>query len=119
MSLAIIPVLPGAPFQSLRTTLDGVTYGLELRWNRRGSLWLCDLYSAGGAALVHGRPVLIGEMLFRSYHHLAVPPGEVIAFDTELRDEDPTLEDLGTRIELVYLDRAELEVAGSLAEAVR
>lgn len=119
MSLLLIPTFPSTPHQSMRVTLDGVTYEIHHRWNHRASLWLLDLYDAARNPLALGRPVVVDAYLIRQFHHIAgVPPGELVAFDTTEREIDPRFDDYGTRVELYYFDKAELLSLGTLADAV-
>ena len=120
MSQAEIPVLPGVPFQSVRVSLDGVSYTLDLRWNHRAAAFFLDLFDADRVPLMVGRRVVAGAMLTRQSHHVpGMPPGEILVFDTAARDVDPGLDDLGVRVQLIYLDRAELGAPPLLADAVR
>jgi hypothetical protein len=92
------------PNTTQRVELDGVVYTLRLLWSQRGECWHMDLADADGVAILSGiRMVTCFPLLYR-FRHLAVPPGELYLFD--LRDQAglPTLEEMGDRYRLYYVD---------------
>lgn len=103
-----IPIPPG--FASSQTlSLEGVLFTLDLRWNSRAQAWVLDLYDGGGALLAGGlRLVADAPLLERFGARTDFPPGELIAFDTSGRGQDPGHADLGTRVPLLYLTAEEV-----------
>jgi len=104
-----LPITQEGPFFGFGTELDGVTYRFAFRWNERISQWVLDLSDGDGALVVSGVKVVIDTPLFDRFRgRAAVPPGEVIAVDTENGGRDADLEDLGRRVRLYYLSSDEL-----------
>lgn len=100
-----IPVRVGVPHQRLFVELEGESYGIELRWNGTAGAWFADLLDRDGAVLLAGRRVAIGfPLTVRAAHDRRLPPGSFVAIDTTGKDEEPTLDDLGARIQLLYLE---------------
>jgi hypothetical protein len=110
MAVRRLPVRVGVPFQRFQVELDGVLYGVELRWNWRVPAWSLTLRDAGGGALRQGVRVCLGASLLPPRRSSAFPPGELLLVDRSGSAVDPGLEGLGDTAELVYMDAA--EVAG-------
>lgn len=107
MPVRKLPVRPGVPHQQFQVELEGVLYGIQLRWNERADAWALTLRDAAGTALCEGVRVCLGTALLPSRRGSAFPPGELLLVDRDAKDVEPGLADLGARTELVYLDAAE------------
>lgn len=91
-------------------TLEGVSYLFELAWNTRDSRWYLSLYDAAGVALASSIPIVVDFPLLRRFRGAAFPPGYLLALDTtDQGHEIAEQEDLGGRVQLVYLTEAEVE----------
>lgn len=109
MSFYRIETTPGESDQRQRVTLDGVVFGLRLRWNARAAAWVLEVYDAAGDALALGVTVRVGHPLLTPRgNRPGLPAGDIMAVDTTGAYRDPTLDDLGTRVELQYADASEL-----------
>ncbi len=106
-----IPVEPNVPFQRFQVELDAVIYGFEFRWNHRAATWTMCLYDAEGVLLDAGIRLTFGGFLLRTPRPLTLPPGELFLVDARNGAGDPTLETLGTQVELVYLTAAGRQAA--------
>lgn len=114
MAIRIIPTTPGVAFSVRRVSLDGSEYVLRLRWNSREARWYMSLSDADDVLIVGGVKLVAGWPLLRLVVDARRPPGQLVALD-QAGDADPNLDDLGTRVVLVYIDQAE---AAELAEAL-
>lgn len=94
------------PHYTQRTTLDGTTYVLALNWNGREKRWMLSIRAADGTPIAEGLKVVIGWPLNR--HVRGGPPGMLWAVDTTGAGTDPGLQDLGSRVRLIYTDAAGL-----------
>ncbi len=104
----IIPIDGELGYQSLQVTLDGVEYTIELDWNMRDSRWYLSLLAADGTDLVRGVAVTVDAPLLRRFVG-GFPPGDLMALDTtEAGAEITAMEELGVRVQLVYLTEAEV-----------
>lgn len=98
--------------------LEDSTYVFAFTWNERAQngdgsrgSWFLDILDVDGNLIVAGRRCVVNTDLLAQYHHLAVPPGALMAFDTTNRELDPSEADFGTRVVLVYMTAAEVAAA--------
>lgn len=112
MAIVKIPTTPNLPHYNQFTTLDGVTYQLVFFWNVRDEHWFMDIFDINGNAVLLSTRLVCNFPLLRRANPGA-PPGQILAVDTSGVDLDPLLDDLGTRVELLYYDLE--EIAGSAA----
>ena len=99
------------PWISFSTTLEGAVYGLEFSWNTRDERWYLSVYDDSGTALAAGVAVVIDFSLLTRFSNPALPPGALMALDTTGNQQEiSAMEDLGQRVQLIYLSAA--EVAG-------
>ena len=107
MSLTI-PLRQGLPYFSLQVQLEAVTYTLTFRWNDRQSAWFMDIANEDESTIYEsGVRVVVGYPLAVNTANRQ-PPGVFIAIDTTKKDEDPGLNELGARVQLLYFSAAEL-----------
>jgi hypothetical protein len=105
----VIPTGDGVtPFFDVQVTLEDVTYTLELRWNVRSSAWYMNVLDAEGVTMLQAGIKLVADWMLASYSVGAQPPGAFVARDTSGQGIDPTLEDLGTRVQLLYFSTEDL-----------
>lgn len=104
MAISVIPTSITAPFYSQVTSLDGVSYELEFRWNSRDEAWYINIFNTSGTALAYGIRVVTDWPLIRRMTVAERPAGSIIALDTTGTGTMPTLTTLGTVIQLVYID---------------
>jgi hypothetical protein len=98
---------PERPHYTQRTSLDGRTYLLELRWNGRQARWFLDLYTANGSVIRTGILIRVNWPLLRLVTDERAPPGVLMAIDRSGALKDPGLTELGSRVELLYFDESE------------
>lgn len=99
------------PDEELELPLDGAFFILRRTWNLVDQSWYLSVYSAAREPIWLGHRVAVGVPILAQCVSALRPAGELIAFDTANRDEDPGLSDFGEglRVQLFY-GRAE-EVA--------
>jgi len=103
----LIPLSPGVPHYTQRTSLDGREYQLELQWNQREARWYLGLADEHGES-IHRCKLVLDWPLLRRVRGTRRPPGSLVAVDATGSMLPPTLDDLGTRVQLVYVDVEEL-----------
>lgn len=109
MAVFVVPTPDdGYPARSQRTSLDGVAYELTFLWNERQGAWFLSIADAEGAPILMGARILVDHPLLGSLRDARRPPGELVALDMSDQQRDPGIDDFGTRVMLVYLDREEL-----------
>jgi hypothetical protein len=95
-----------APDSTQRVELSGSVYTLRIYWSQRAQCWHMDMSDADALPIVMGvRLVTLFPLLYR-YRHLAVPPGELFVFDRRGLAGKPTLEEMGDRYRLYYVDES-------------
>ena len=105
MGVLTIPARPGVPHQRLFVELEGVTYGLALRWNETAGAWFANLLDRDGTVLLAGKRVALGiPLTLRAAYDRRLPPGGLLAIDTTGKGLEATLDDLGSRVKLLYVE---------------
>ena len=93
------------PDTTQRVELDGLVYTLRLLWSERGQCWHFDMSDADGVRIVSGIRMVTGFPLLYRFRYLGtLPPGELYFFDLQSMGAQPTLEDMGGRFRLYYVD---------------
>ena len=102
MALIAIPVT-NDPWSEVTVSLDGSVYLLAFRWNTREGAWFMDISDANGDLLKPGIK-LVCDWPLTSLRDTdpGLPPGMLSVFDQGGAQVDPTLDDLGTRVLLLY-----------------
>lgn len=103
-----IPVKSEAAYYDLQVTLEDVTYTLEFRWNARLEAWFMNILDAEGVNVVRAGLRLVVSWPLAAYGAERKPPGAFVVVDTTGAEEDPGLDDLGDRHQLLYYSSTEL-----------
>lgn len=104
----LIPCRTDLNHYSLSVALDGVTYGLEFRWNVREGSWYMFISDELGAPVLGGVKVVCRAPLAGRSVNPARPPGYFVAQDTDGSGASPGVDELGGRVRLLYFSPAEL-----------
>ena len=104
MAILTLP-LTNHPDAETVFTLEGVNYIFHTLYNERGGAWYLDVSLEDGTPLVASRKIVVKWPLMgvRETPDRSLP-GWLFAFDTSGQDLDPTLDDLGTRVVMQYLE---------------
>jgi len=108
----IIPFTPGDPNQDLTVTLDGEPWGIVARWNGRDNAWYLDIYEADRKPIAMSIKVVLGVKLGRKYTHRFFSNRALIAWDESNTGIEAGLDDLGSRVSVIYMTEADLALAG-------
>lgn len=105
-----IPTATGLDFPNYtqRTVLDGAAFVLEFAFNQREGMWYLNLSDADGVEIRSGIKLVVDFPLLRKIIDTRRPPGELVAVDLQNLGTEPTIGELGERVELVYTPVAEL-----------
>jgi hypothetical protein len=90
--------------------LDDVKFAFSFEWNDRDSGWYMSIATPEGVPLLSGRRVVLGYPLISIYRTDGMPAGNIVAIDTSSANEEPGFGDLGDRVKLLYMTRAELGI---------
>ncbi len=102
-----LPLEPSTPSYRVSTTLGGVPYVLDVRWNARDDAWYLDIRDEEALAIRVGIRVVLGVMLGRRCVDPRFPAGFIFAADTSNRGEEAGLDDLGARVKVYFFTFAE------------
>lgn len=99
------------PFFDLQVVLDGETYTLEFRWNVRLAAWFMTVYDSEGETALIPDQRLVVDYPLGTFISSRKPTGVFVALDTHGvfgEGEDPDFDDLGNRVQLLYVSASEL-----------
>lgn len=108
MSLIVPTPANGYPDETVRVSLDGQSYSIRWLWNGREGVWAFSIADADGAAIQSGVRVVLNANLLEWTSDPRAPGGAIMVVDPTGGTEDPTLETLGQRVQIVYLTADEV-----------
>jgi hypothetical protein len=105
MAILQIPVT-SYPDQTVSVTLEGLLVTLKVRWNERATSWFMDIIDDAEEPILTGRRIMVDwPIVFGgAIHDERMPPGTFYATDTSGAGIDPLVDDLGTRVLLLYIE---------------
>ena len=104
MAVLEIPLQPDLYAFDFAIALDGSEFTFKFHWNTRAQGWYYSIYDATGAAVVEGRRYVVSWPLLRNVAVANAPRGELYAINTLREGQDPTLEELGSNVRLLYTE---------------
>ncbi len=107
----VIETRSDLPWYDLQVDLDGVTVTLELRWNVHVGAWYLAVLDADAVDTLQAGIRVVADFPLSAYWTGRTPPGALVAIDTAGDGRDPGVDDLGSRVVLVYFTAAELAAA--------
>jgi hypothetical protein len=108
-----LPLVSDQPHFDFEYVLDGVNYVFEFRWNDRAGEWFFDVRLEDGTDVLSGLKVVLDFPLGARSRHASRPPGMLIAFDSSGKQAEAGLEDLGSRVRILYFDKSEINAVRS------
>jgi len=103
MTAVAIPTRTDLEAYEEQVDLDGAAYTLSFAWNRRDSSWYLSLADAAGP-IASGIRVVVDTPLTQFVASNRKPPGTLMALDTSGAGLDPGIDELGGRVQLLYLE---------------
>lgn len=97
-----LPFVPSIPNYRVSTDLAGTQFILDARWNTRSEAWYLDILVEDETPIVRGVKVVLGALLGVTNVDPAFPAGTFLASDTSGQGLDATLDDLGTRVIVLF-----------------
>ena len=106
-----LPIESGNPDQSFNTTLVDQEFAFDFRWNERAQRWYMNVSKEDGTPLVTSVAVVLGTLLAGkvSVSIDGFPEGVFKVVDTEGTNRDATLDDLGDRVVVLFIEVSEFE----------
>ena len=106
MSLLIVPSSVTDTLYEEVVILENREYTLTFRWSTRDDAWYLSIYDQDGNSLALGIRVVINIPLLRRETKATLPKGLLMAVDLSGKDTEPAVDDLGTRVVLMYEEAA-------------
>lgn len=103
-----VPTRTDLPYYDLQIALDSVTYTLNFRWNVRLGAWFMGVLDLEGINWILAPARVVVDIPLFQWITGRMPPGAFVAIDTTGSGIDPGLNELGSRVQLVYYARSEL-----------
>lgn len=104
MAVLQIPVRNDIDLYNFTIDLESKTFGFQFRYNGRSSRWIFDLSDSLGNSIFTGVPVAVGNLPFYKLQNESKPLGDIFFLDTSGNDLDPTQDDFGTRVIMIYVE---------------
>lgn len=99
----------------MTVTLDGSDYVLDFEWSQREACWYISVLDQNETPIATGIKIVVEWDLLRLCVHDARPPGKLVAHDTSGQGIDAGFDELGTRVELLYFEAADVADVAALA----
>ena len=100
----VIPVDSAGTNYTLDVSLSGSVYRFGLYWNTRGQFWLLDIFDQADTPLATGLKLVADWELIGGLGMASLPAGLLYVVDVSGQGLDPGIDDLGTRVQLIYDD---------------
>lgn len=107
--MQVLPLTSDYARYDLTTTIEGVDFGLGVRWNERDGAWYLDVFDADGVEIATGVKVVLGAALGGWVDHWLFRAGMMRAVDLTGSGVDAGRLDLGSRIQVVRYRLDEVE----------
>lgn len=108
MSGVIVTMQPSEPNYRMATTLGGVQFILDVRWNTREAAWYFDVLQEDETPIRRGLKVTLGLPIGAHVTDPEWPRGYFYAIDTSQKGVSPGLDDLGDRVQLYWFSADEI-----------
>lgn len=109
---SMLPLVPSIPDYSFATTIEGASYTFGVRWNASAETWTMSVFDEDGIEIVSALPILLGTHIGRHVSHALFKEGAFVARDLGPGGNiDAGLDDLGSRVIVVYYTAADIVAA--------
>ncbi len=109
--MQIIPTTPNVPAYNMLCVLGDKTFSLSFTWNTRDRGWYIDVADDEGTPIAMGLRIVVGTLMMRRCVKANRPNGFFFAVDTNGTNVDPAIDDLGTRVKLLFLSPEDIAAA--------
>lgn len=107
--MIVIPTRSDLSSYRFQVTIESVIYIFEFRWNTQFEFWTFDIYDFGSVPLITGVKLIVNYPLTKRYAKEELPPGELIAIDSTSTLDRVGRNDLGDKVQLIYMTEAEYD----------
>lgn len=106
-----IPFEPTTPNYRMGVVLGGTQYIFDVRWNQRDQAWFFDLLAEDEDPIVSGVKIVLGTILGGRCADERMPDGIMQAEDTTGTGTEARIDDIGTRVIVMFWTWAEMAAA--------
>lgn len=107
MAIREIPLRSDIKSYNFRVDLDNRTFTLDISFYDRAQIWLMNILDDTGEMLISGIPLFPKMFLIDKYQHDArLPQGKLFVESLVSEDANPTADNLGQDVILLYEDVA-------------
>ena len=97
---------PSFPFYRFGTTIDGIAYLIDVRWNSRSGdtgAWFLDLLAEDETPIRVGMKLVLGTLIGGRSALASFPDGSFSAVDLTGQDVDALFDDMGVRVMIWFI----------------
>jgi hypothetical protein len=109
--MLVLPFVPSVPSYRRSAIVNGATYHFDLRWNTFDAAWFMDVRDIEEVPVFMGAKIVLGMYIGRRANHPLTREGCFVAIDTSGGRRDAGLDDLGTRVIVVWATQFEIASA--------
>lgn len=102
MAILELPVRSDLAAYSFLIELEGAKYTLRFRYNTRGAYWSMDIATSEDIDVVNGIPIQVNVDLTSRFDRSDLPPGAILAYDESGNAAEPTRDNFGQTVKLLY-----------------
>lgn len=113
MAIVQLPVRTDTTNYSTRVDIEGVTYVFALRLNARDGFWYLSVYDSGDLPIRTGIRIVLGASYLRLVVDERKPAGALLAVDVTGSGVEAGPTDLGSRVALIHIGKADAEALQS------
>lgn len=99
-----IPIDRNSPDQKFSIDLEGTVYVFRVLWNSRTGRWSLSVFEEDETPIVMGITVIGEADLLSQYADSRLPPGTLYTADLTGKNREPTDENFGDSVLLLYAD---------------
>ena len=106
MSDFVLPIITtdDSQFPIYDFDLEGSRYRFRFKYSQFEDRYYFSLYDGDDDLIVAGIKIVLNVSLLRKETDIRVPPGYLMAIDTEGSNTDAGLGELGSRVQLLYTE---------------
>lgn len=111
MAYTIIPVPPSTPEVYFTCQINGSPFYFHVLWNDRDSSFYMDVMQTDGTPIISGVRMVLHAFLGRTANQPPVVAGVFMCIDTSGQYREAGIDDLGSRVQLVWISQIDLMVS--------
>ncbi len=107
--MIILPIVRNSTSFITDVVLSNKVYKLKYVYNVRDAAWFLSISKQDDTALLNGVKIVVSWELLSKFKDEELPPGELFVLDKTGTGLPIEKNDLGARVELIYLNESDIE----------